>query len=169
MDTQPDGIHAMVPRETMGAAARKLRDTYARVPGVPALPARVRLLLPRRVERAGHAPGCAPGRALPLRPARQPLPGPARLVRGRLQPGVRGEGARGPRRLRGGAGLRRPARALLQGPPQRLHARVPRPPGQGHAHLGRGRQVAAGPGHRRSATSTSSSAWPRPATRRRAA
>lgn len=30
-----DGIHAMVPREKMSEAVRKLRDTYARVPGTP--------------------------------------------------------------------------------------------------------------------------------------
>ncbi len=30
-----DGVHAMVPREKMTPSARKLRDTYARVPGVP--------------------------------------------------------------------------------------------------------------------------------------
>ena len=30
-----DGVHAMVPREQMCAPARKLRDTYARTPGIP--------------------------------------------------------------------------------------------------------------------------------------
>ena len=30
-----DGVHAMVPREDMRESARKLRDTYARVPGIP--------------------------------------------------------------------------------------------------------------------------------------
>ncbi len=37
MTTQapPDGIGAMVPRETMSPAIRKYRDTYARVPGAP--------------------------------------------------------------------------------------------------------------------------------------
>ena len=30
-----DGVHAMVPREQMCEGARKLRDTYARVPGMP--------------------------------------------------------------------------------------------------------------------------------------
>jgi hypothetical protein len=30
--TVPDGVHAMVPREKMSPSARKLRDTYARVP-----------------------------------------------------------------------------------------------------------------------------------------
>jgi uroporphyrinogen decarboxylase len=30
-----DGVHAMVPREQMCASARKLRDTYARTPGIP--------------------------------------------------------------------------------------------------------------------------------------
>lgn len=30
-----DGVHAMVPREQMTESARKLRDTYARVPGIP--------------------------------------------------------------------------------------------------------------------------------------
>jgi uroporphyrinogen-III decarboxylase len=30
-----DGIHAMVPRDKMDESARKLRDTYARVPGAP--------------------------------------------------------------------------------------------------------------------------------------
>lgn len=30
-----DGIHAMVPREKMSDAVRKIRDTYARVPGTP--------------------------------------------------------------------------------------------------------------------------------------
>ncbi len=30
-----DGVHAMVPREWMRPAARKLRDVYARVPGAP--------------------------------------------------------------------------------------------------------------------------------------
>jgi hypothetical protein len=30
-----DGVHAMVPRERMCESARKLRDTYARVPGIP--------------------------------------------------------------------------------------------------------------------------------------
>ncbi len=30
-----DGIHAMVPREDMCESARKLRDTYARKPGIP--------------------------------------------------------------------------------------------------------------------------------------
>ncbi|NLG50802.1 MAG: hypothetical protein GX552_11900 [Chloroflexi bacterium] len=30
-----DGVHAMVPRERMCASARKLRDTYACVPGIP--------------------------------------------------------------------------------------------------------------------------------------
>lgn len=31
----PDGIHALLPRELMAPSARKLRDTYARVPGIP--------------------------------------------------------------------------------------------------------------------------------------
>jgi uroporphyrinogen decarboxylase len=31
----PDGVTALVPREKMTVAARKLRDTYARVPGAP--------------------------------------------------------------------------------------------------------------------------------------
>ena len=30
-----DGIHALLPRERMSAAARHLRDTYARTPGIP--------------------------------------------------------------------------------------------------------------------------------------
>ena len=30
-----DGIHAMVPREKMTAGARKIRDTFAIVPGAP--------------------------------------------------------------------------------------------------------------------------------------
>lgn len=30
-----DGIHALLPRERMNAAARHLRDTYARTPGIP--------------------------------------------------------------------------------------------------------------------------------------
>ncbi len=30
-----DGVHAMVPREQMTESARKLRDTYARTPGIP--------------------------------------------------------------------------------------------------------------------------------------
>ena len=34
-DAVSDGVHAPVPREAMCEAARKLRDTYARVPGVP--------------------------------------------------------------------------------------------------------------------------------------
>jgi uroporphyrinogen-III decarboxylase len=34
-ETIPDGVHAMVPREKMVEPARKLRDTYARVPGAP--------------------------------------------------------------------------------------------------------------------------------------
>ena len=32
---EKDGVHAMVPREVMCESARKLRDTYARVPGIP--------------------------------------------------------------------------------------------------------------------------------------
>ncbi|MCJ7822157.1 MAG: hypothetical protein MUQ26_03585, partial [Armatimonadetes bacterium] len=32
-----DGIHAMVPREKMAEAARRLRDTYAITPGAPLL------------------------------------------------------------------------------------------------------------------------------------
>lgn len=38
MESNPveaDGVHAMVPREKMTESARKLRDTYARVPGIP--------------------------------------------------------------------------------------------------------------------------------------
>ena len=31
----PDGIHALVPYDQMAPAARKLRDTYARKPGIP--------------------------------------------------------------------------------------------------------------------------------------
>jgi len=34
-DRPADGIHAMVPRERMDPGARKLRDTYERVPGAP--------------------------------------------------------------------------------------------------------------------------------------
>ena len=39
-DTNPpqpasDGVHAMVPPDVMASSARKLRDTYARVPGAP--------------------------------------------------------------------------------------------------------------------------------------
>ena len=34
-DVVGDGVHAPVPREEMCEAARKLRDTYARVPGIP--------------------------------------------------------------------------------------------------------------------------------------
>ena len=34
-ETVPDGVHAMVPRDRMTASARKLRDTYAIVPGAP--------------------------------------------------------------------------------------------------------------------------------------
>lgn len=30
-----DGVHAMVPREQMSPSAQKLRDTYARTPGIP--------------------------------------------------------------------------------------------------------------------------------------
>ncbi len=30
-----DGVHAMVPPETMSPEARKLRDTYAITPGAP--------------------------------------------------------------------------------------------------------------------------------------
>jgi len=33
--TPQDGVHALVPREKMTEAARKLRDNYARVPGAP--------------------------------------------------------------------------------------------------------------------------------------
>jgi uroporphyrinogen decarboxylase len=33
--SKQDGIHAMVPREAMTAAARKIRDTYAITPGAP--------------------------------------------------------------------------------------------------------------------------------------
>lgn len=36
-DRLQDGIHAMVPREKMCESARKLRDTYARIPGIPLL------------------------------------------------------------------------------------------------------------------------------------
>jgi uroporphyrinogen-III decarboxylase len=35
--TPQDGVHAMVSREHMLPSARKLRDTYARVPGIPLL------------------------------------------------------------------------------------------------------------------------------------
>ena len=36
MTTPPgDGVHATVPREHMSLGARKLRDTYARKPGIP--------------------------------------------------------------------------------------------------------------------------------------
>jgi len=35
MDRPKDGVHATVPRENMCESARKLRDTYARTPGVP--------------------------------------------------------------------------------------------------------------------------------------
>ncbi len=35
MDTKPDGIHSMVPREAMDPSALLLRDTYACVPGIP--------------------------------------------------------------------------------------------------------------------------------------
>ncbi|MHC4502416.1 MAG: uroporphyrinogen decarboxylase family protein [Planctomycetota bacterium] len=34
-DGVPDGVHAMVPRESMSPGARKLRDTYAITPGAP--------------------------------------------------------------------------------------------------------------------------------------
>ena len=34
-DKVRDGVHAPVPREAMSAAARKLRDVYARAPGAP--------------------------------------------------------------------------------------------------------------------------------------
>jgi hypothetical protein len=34
-DRPQDGVHALVPRERMCASARKLRDTYAHVPGIP--------------------------------------------------------------------------------------------------------------------------------------
>ncbi len=34
-DAEPDGVHAMVPREQMAESARKLRDTYAITPGAP--------------------------------------------------------------------------------------------------------------------------------------
>lgn len=35
IDRPQDGVHAMVPRAAMSESARKLRDTYARVPGIP--------------------------------------------------------------------------------------------------------------------------------------
>jgi len=35
IDVPPDGVHRMVPRAKMAPAARKLRDTYARKPGIP--------------------------------------------------------------------------------------------------------------------------------------
>ena len=35
VDTPQDGVHAMVARDRMCDSARKLRDTYARVPGMP--------------------------------------------------------------------------------------------------------------------------------------
>ena len=35
MTQDHDGVHAMVPREKMTESARKLRDTYARTPGIP--------------------------------------------------------------------------------------------------------------------------------------
>ncbi len=35
--SRPDGVHAMIPREQMTPAARKLRDTYAITPGAPFL------------------------------------------------------------------------------------------------------------------------------------
>ena len=35
MTQSQDGVRAMVPREQMSASARKLRDTYARTPGIP--------------------------------------------------------------------------------------------------------------------------------------
>ena len=45
-----DGVHALVPREQMTPAARKLRDTYARVPGIP-LYRREFWLMPGTLER----------------------------------------------------------------------------------------------------------------------
>ena len=32
---QPDGVHALVPRDRMSESARKMRDIYAITPGAP--------------------------------------------------------------------------------------------------------------------------------------
>ena len=102
-----DGVHALVragadvPRRAQ--AARHLRDHSRHAH----LPPGIRLLLPGAVERTGHAAGRALRRILRVRPAGRPRAGGAGLVRGGIPSLLRGQGARRPRRARGGAGLRR--------------------------------------------------------------
>ena len=138
-----DGVHGLVPRDRMIPAARSLRDTYARVPGIPLSAGNSATICLERWKEQGMPQDVPLDRvsSTTIRPATTSWGNWAGARR--LSPLFRREDPGGPRRPRGGAGLRRAARALLQGAAQRLHAGVPGPPGQGPADVGGERQVAA--------------------------
>ena len=84
MSQENDGIYAMVPREVMCESARKLRDTYARVPGISLFKREFGYYCVERWKEQGTPQDVPLAELFSLRPAGQPSPWTVGLERGRV-------------------------------------------------------------------------------------